>query len=233
MNRLLGELWVVSGKSLTHLWDASAYLVRGDEPTLIDCGCVEGYPALKRSLQALGYAPRDIVRVIATHGHWDHVSGMARLREESDARLLIHPADREQVEMGDYDRTAAFLYGQPCPPIPVDGLLCDGDVLQVNDFRMRVYHTPGHSPGSICLWTEHEGVKLLIAGDTIWGGYHPRVGSDIDAWQRSLDRLLELDFDVMTAGHIAPRLVHDAGRKVAEARGQLGVYFDPWFKGFD
>jgi len=236
MIRLLNELWVVSGAALTHPWDASAYLIKGDEPTLIDCGSSEGYPALKRSLQAFGYHPRDITRVIGTHGHWDHLSGMALLREESDARLYMHEGDREQVESGDYDLTSAFLYGRPFLPVRVDGLLRDGDILQINNFEFTVIHTPGHTPGSVCLWAEVGGhpvsTGLLIAGDTIWGGYHPKIRSDIDAWICSLDRLLGLNFDVMTLGHAPPALLFDAKRKVAEARQQLGVYFDPWFRPF-
>jgi glyoxylase-like metal-dependent hydrolase (beta-lactamase superfamily II) len=232
MVRLIGQFYVVSGDKLTHPWDASAYLVAGDEPTLIDCGSTEGYAALKRSLKQLGYEPKDIRRVIGTHGHWDHVSGMALLREESDARFMLHAADREQVETGDPDLTAAFLYGKPFPPVEVNDLLNDGDVLRVGEYDFHIYHTPGHSPGSVCLWTEIGGMKLLIAGDTFWGGYHPRVGSNLEAWANSLDRMLELDFDVMTIGHLPPTLIYDAKLKAIEARQQFGVYFNPWFKPF-
>jgi glyoxylase-like metal-dependent hydrolase (beta-lactamase superfamily II) len=112
--------------------------------------------------------------------------------------------------------------------VHVDGTLDDGDVLQINDFTFTVYHTPGHTLGSVCLWTEKEGVKLLIAGDTIWGGYHPRIGSDLQAWNRSLDRLLDLEFDVLTFGHWSG-LVPDAKRKVEKARRFFATYFDPWF----
>jgi glyoxylase-like metal-dependent hydrolase (beta-lactamase superfamily II) len=207
-------------------------LVAGDEPTLIDCGSAEGYPALKRSLSKLGYGPRDIRRVIGTHGHWDHLSGMAALREESDALLCLHDADRAAVESGDEDRTAAFLYARPFPPVKVDRALNDGEVLSIGGYAFQVYHTPGHSPGSVSLWVEINGMKLLIAGDTFWGGYHPRIGSDMEAWARSLDRLLELDFDVMTIGHCPPTLIYDAKVKAQEARQQFGVYFNPWFKPF-
>ena len=114
---LIGKFWVVSGEKLTHPWDANSYLIVGDEPTLIDCGSSEGYAALKRDLQSFGYAPKDIRRVIATHGHWDHLSGTAQLREESDAQLFLHPAECEQDETGDAERTAAFLYDKPFPPV--------------------------------------------------------------------------------------------------------------------
>lgn len=233
MVRLIGQFHVISNEKFTHPWDANAYLITGDQPTLIDCGSRAGYAALKAALEQFGYKPRDIRRVIATHGHWDHVSGMAQLRMESDAELWLHAADREAIETGDWDRTSAFLYGQAFPAVKVDRLLQDGETLAVGPYRMHVIHTPGHSPGSVSLLTEINGLKLLVAGDTLWGGFHPKLGSDLDAWARSLDRLLALDFDVVTVGHCPPTLIFDAKTKVQEARQQFGVFFDPWFKPFN
>ncbi len=232
MIRLLGDLWILSNEKLTHPWDATSYFVAGKEPALIDCGSSLGYLALKRDLAEAGYRPRDIRTVIATHGHWDHLSGMALLREESDARLYIHAADRAQIEAGDADLTAAFLYDQPFQGVAVDGTLEDGEDLVVNDMRFTVHHTPGHSPGSVCLWTAHRELKLLVAGDTLWGGYHPKIRSDLDDWHNSLDHLLALEFDAVTIGHCHPTLIYDAKRKVREAKMQLGVFFNPWFKPF-
>ncbi len=228
MKRLLGDLWLVSGREITHPFDATAYFIPGDEPTLIDVGSTEGYPALKRNLAELGYQPRDIRRVIGTHGHWDHLSGMAALRKESDAELLLHEGDRQQVETGDYDLTSSFLYGHPFPPVSVDRPLQDGDIFSLNGYELTVYHTPGHTAGSVCLLTEIEGKKLLIAGDTIWGAHHPRIGSDLEVWRQSLDRILGLDFDVMTFGHWSS-LVVDAKPKVEKAVVGFATYFDPWF----
>jgi glyoxylase-like metal-dependent hydrolase (beta-lactamase superfamily II) len=230
--RLLGNFWVTSGNRLTHVWDASAYLIAGEEPTLIDCGSTEGYAALKRDLKSFGYEPKDIKKVIGTHGHWDHLSAVAKLQEEGDAQLFIHEADRLQVETGDPALTASYLYNKPFPPARVDGLLAHGDVLDINGYVFEVHHTPGHSPGSVSLRTEFHGLKLLIAADTIWGGYHPRICSSLEDWEKSLDRLLELEFDVMTTGHCPPALIFDAKRHVYEARQQLGVYWNPWFKPF-
>lgn len=229
--KLADNFYAVSGDKLTHPWDASAYvLTGGDGPVLIDCGGSEGYSALRRNLGMLGIAPGDIKRVLATHGHWDHVSGFAALREESEAQLFIHAADRLQVEQGDPERTAAFLYDKPFPPARVDGELQDGELTRAGGFELTVLHTPGHSPGSVSFLLNTNAGRVLIAGDTLWGGYHPRVGSDIEAWGRSLDKLLAQDFDLMTFGHLPPTLVYDAMTKVAEARKQLGQYFNPWFK---
>jgi glyoxylase-like metal-dependent hydrolase (beta-lactamase superfamily II) len=230
MIRLVGELWAASGERLTHPWDASAYLINGDEPTLIDCGSTIGYPRLKQHLESFGYRPRDITRVIATHGHWDHLSGMSLLREESDAKLYMHAADREQVETGDYDRTASFLYGQPFSPLHVDGTVADGDVLHVNGLDLEIYHTPGHSPGSISILTRVGGLGLLIAGDTVAGGYHPRLCSDLDAWEHSLDRILTLDFDAMTIGHSPVFLIFNAKKRVRTLRQRFGGLLNPWFE---
>jgi glyoxylase-like metal-dependent hydrolase (beta-lactamase superfamily II) len=232
-SELADGLWIVSGGQVSHPWDASAYLIAGDEPTLIDCGSTAGYDALKSNLARLGYAPADIHTILATHGHWDHLSAAAALQSEGGARLLIHDADRAQVETGDTDLTAAFLYDRPFPPARVDGLLRDGDRLAVNGFTLTVHHTPGHSPGSVCFRLQHGGLTVLVAGDTLWGHFHPRLHSDLDAWRGSLDRLTELDYDALTIGHSAPRLWFDAKRRVLEARQQFGVFFNPWFKPFN
>ena len=232
MVKVLDRIWLVSGRTLSHPWDANAYLIGGVEPTLIDCGGIEGYAELKANLRAVGYEPRDVQRILATHAHWDHVSATALLQAESDARLYIHEADRAAVEAGDPDLTAAYLYDRPFPPARVDGVLSDGDVLAINGLTLRVLHTPGHTPGSVCFLAECPGLRLLIAGDTLWSHYHPRGGSDLDRWQHSLDRLLELEFDAVTTGHSLPILLLDAKRRVREARRQFGVYFYPWFRPF-
>jgi hydroxyacylglutathione hydrolase len=235
--KLIGSVYAVSGDKLTHPWDASAYLVAGDEPALIDCGSAAGYPALKRNLAELGLAPKDIRKVYATHGHWDHISGYAALKEDNpDVQLYIHEAARESVETGDVELTAAFLYDLPFPQMAVDGLLRDGDALTIGGsnggYEAKLVHTPGHTPSCVSFVLQVGDSRLLIAGDTLWGGFHPRVGSNLDAWHRSLAKLASEDFDVMSFGHLPPTLVLDAKTKVLEAQKQLGVYFNPWFKPF-
>jgi glyoxylase-like metal-dependent hydrolase (beta-lactamase superfamily II) len=92
-----------------------------------------------------------------------------------------------------------------------------------------VVHTPGHTPGSVCFLFRTEDLSFLIAGDTLFGGYHPDFGSDLDVWRASLDELLELEFDAMAIGHGTPGLIFDARHKIEDARTEFGVILNPWY----
>jgi len=228
MQRLLGDLWLLTGRDHSHLYDASGYLFVGDEPTMIDCGTPLGYQALKAGLAELGYTPKDVKRVIGTHGHYDHISAVTSLRQESDVEFLLHEADWDGVQRGDDDLTSAFLYRAEAQPIRVDGTVSDGEVLRINGYEVEVYHTPGHTPGCVTFRVTINDVRLLIAGDTLWGGYSDRFRSDLITWRRSLDRIMGLDFDAVTFGHWS-NLVWDAKPKVQRSLEGFGLIFDPWF----
>lgn len=102
--------------------------------------------------------------VLNTHGHFDHVYCDGYFAAKTGARLLIHEADlpllRQLPE-------AAGYYGFRCadPPEP-DGFLRDGDLIPVGGLAVGVYHTPGHSPGGVCL---HVG-EVVFSGDTLFAG---------------------------------------------------------------
>jgi glyoxylase-like metal-dependent hydrolase (beta-lactamase superfamily II) len=230
--RLARELYQVAGPALTHANDANAYLLLGDEPTLLDCGSAHGAEALVANLAGLGLEPGDVRRVLATHAHYDHVSAAAVLRAAGhDVELWLHAAEREAAERGCPDRTSAFAYRAEAPPLRVDRELATGTVVETSSWRVQALHTPGHSPGSTTLIVEFDReAPLLVCGDALWGGFHPRLGSDLAAWHRSLARLQRTRVDRFVFGHGPVGIVFDAGARIAEARRQLGVLFDPWFR---
>jgi hydroxyacylglutathione hydrolase len=127
--------------------------------------------------------------IVATHGHWDHLEGVRLLKEKTGARFLMHQADLFGLKITD-------------APQP-DGFLTDSDLFEVGSLKFEVLHTPGHSPGGICLYNEKE--KVLFSGDTLFLGTYGRVdlpASDEAAMVNSLKRLLKLPPEtVVNPGH--------------------------------
>jgi glyoxylase-like metal-dependent hydrolase (beta-lactamase superfamily II) len=102
--------------------------------------------------------------VLNTHGHFDHVFCNGYFTSKTGARLLIHEADVPLLrELPEVARQYGFSVAEPPEP---DGFLRDGDIIAVGEMAVRVYHTPGHSPGGVCL---HVG-EVLFSGDTLFAG---------------------------------------------------------------
>jgi glyoxylase-like metal-dependent hydrolase (beta-lactamase superfamily II) len=134
---------------------------------------------------------RQVVSIVCTHGHDDHISAAAELSEATGAPVLLHPADR-------------MLWDTVYPERTPDGELSDGQILTVADAELRVLHTPGHSPGACCLWVPQQ--ALLFTGDTLFAdgpGATGRSYSDYDTIVASIrDRLLVLPEEtVVLTGH--------------------------------
>ena len=139
--------------------------------------------AAREILQFIREKGLKLIRIVNTHGHSDHTEGNQWLREKTGAEVAVHEED------------ARYL------PDPPDLLLHDGDVLNVGEVEVKVIHTPGHTPGGICLLSG----DTLFTGDTLFVGNCGRTdlpgGSDEDLFD-SLGKLSELDDDVKVCpGH--------------------------------
>ena len=116
----------------------------------------------QRIEQALrGSTPRYI---LMTHGHIDHVGALVELRSRLGVSVAAHEADARTL------------------PVPPDILLNDGDEITFGNVKLKVLHTPGHTPGSLCFFME----RYLISGDTIFPGGPGKTGSPGD-----LKRIIE------------------------------------------
>jgi len=111
--------------------------------------------------QNLGYK---ITHIVNTHGHSDHTAGNRAIKTATGADLLIHALDAGRLGKVLHSTFSRVLGGEGSPG--ADVLLQDSDVIQIGAVHLKVLHTPGHTPGSVCLYTEGH----VFTGDTIFVG---------------------------------------------------------------
>jgi glyoxylase-like metal-dependent hydrolase (beta-lactamase superfamily II) len=157
---------------------------------------------------------RRVTAIVCTHGHNDHINAAVALSEATGAPVLLHPADR-------------MLWDHIYPERPPDGDVHDGQLLTTGKVFLKVLHTPGHSPGGVCLHDAAGGV--LFSGDTLFKGGPGATGrsfSDFPTIVESIrSRLLGLPAatvvntghgDSTTIGDEAPHLDEWIAAKAAE-----------------
>jgi hydroxyacylglutathione hydrolase len=139
------------------------YLV-GDE-TLKTCALIDPAFETDRILAAAGDLGYRVTHIINTHGHSDHTAGNEAIKAATGAKLLIHAVDANRLGKVVH-KTFSRILGGKGSPAP-DVLLNDNDLIQIGDgTNLRVIHTPGHTPGSICLYSDGH----IFTGDTLFVG---------------------------------------------------------------
>ena len=186
-----------------------AHLVLEPELSLIDCGYSGSAKAIARAVGAHGRSAAELRRIVITHGHPDH-AGSAREFAEAGVPILIHPADgaRLRLTWTDLARrpTRGHLFAAMTPEPPEFQPIEDGDVLPMLG-GLLVIHTPGHTPGSVCLYGARD--RVLFVGDTLqrrFGrvSFASGLYSDDQAEaRRSVKRLAKLDVRSVVFSHFA------------------------------
>jgi hydroxyacylglutathione hydrolase len=156
--------------------------------------------AVGEALRVAEESSLDVVGIVLTHAHIDHVDGAAEAKRRTGAPITLHRADEELYH-------AAPLQGQWFgvqvePPPPLDGYLADGDRVSVGSCRLEVRFTPGHAPGHVIL----VGDGLALVGDCVFQGSIGRTdlpGGDLETLMKSIrQRILTLpDETVLYPGH--------------------------------
>ncbi len=117
-----------------------------------------------RILQEVEKLGLQVEYIIATHGHPDHVCGNRAIKEATGAAIVMHEADALFFENAEARSYFSMLGLEPSPPAEVK--VKEGDIIKVGNVELQVIHTPGHTPGGMCLYAAPD----LITGDTLFVG---------------------------------------------------------------
>lgn len=174
---------VVNGPIQTNTY----FAVSGDDAVIID-------PAWEGERLAEVFAERcpgaRVVAIICTHGHADHIGGVAGLRRAlgEGVPFLISEADAAIMERAIADMREMWDFDHELPPAP-DRLLNEGDVVSFGDVTLQVMATPGHTPGGIVLFCAATTGNVAFVGDTLFPGAHGRTDLEGGSEKQIIDSL--------------------------------------------
>ncbi len=218
----------------------NVYYIHDSTPTLIDAGINtdEAYEALSHGIREAGGSIKDLKRIIITHCHIDHVGLAGGIKLESKGDVWLHKWDINKIYRGNDDnfRSKAdsyrnFFLSAGIPGGPIDAALSSmyerfrnyfgiltqekalkgGEIFGFDDFDLEVIHTPGHSPGSVCLYNRQ--TRDIFSGDTlleeissnpvaeITPPENGQVYQSLHMFQKSLAVLRDLDINHVLPGH--------------------------------
>lgn len=195
-------VYLIGGPGISRSDDATVFIIDfSGELVMIDAGAGGSSKILQKNTEDAGLDPGKISTLILTHCHIDHIGSAPWFRENFGCRIVIHDLDADAVEKGDPVKTAANWYDTTFPPTPVDKRLTgDHEVMIFGGEELHCLHTPGHTPGSMSLYLDRGGKRILF-GQDIHGPFFPAFGSDKSLWRISMQKLMDLDADILCEGH--------------------------------
>lgn len=207
--RLTERIYLVGGGSFRYSdkGDCNIFLVDcGETLALVDSGAGKGTSRIFENIKRVGLKNKRIEIVFNTHCHYDHIGGNFDFKK-AGCKIAAYKDEVDEIEkLGGLSLySMARDEGFEFKPVKVDRHLYDGEIVEVGDSRFEIIHTPGHTPGGICLLFNENGVKNLFSGDTASAqgklGWINGPGCNIQEWKKSIKKLVDLKPDRLFPGH--------------------------------
>jgi metallo-beta-lactamase class B len=202
--RIIGNIYYVGASDIT-----SFLIVSREGDILIDGGLVETAPQIEANIQKLGFRLSDVKILLNSHAHYDHAGGLSELERATGAQFYASVGDAPVLQSGG---RSDFFFGDSLtfPPVKVDRLLRDGDVVKLGGTTLTAHLTPGHTKGCTT-WTttaEENGTAhpvVFVCSTTVLSGVrlvnnpaYPNIASD---FEHTFQTLKSLPCDVFLASH--------------------------------
>ena len=210
--RIVGNLYYVG------TYDLACYLITTPKGNiLINTGLAASVGPIKSNIESLGFKFSDIKILLATHAHFDHVAGMADIKEMTGARMMIHEKDAQALADGG---NSDFIFGgkgSTFKPVNADRLLHNNDTVRLDDMQIAVLNHPGHTQGAnsflFDVRDDNKTYRVLIANmptmqdqtDLKGMAGYPDIAKD---YAYTFDALKKLTFDIWVSSHAAQFRLH-------------------------
>jgi len=218
------DIFIVGGPDITDGRDGCIYLINLGELILVDTGAGWSVDKIIKNINELGLDCKNLTKILLTHSHIDHIGGAPEIRRRFGSKIYIHKLDAPPLENGDLILTAANWYQTSFPPTPVDVKFnLQEEILMVGGQKIICLHTPGHTQGSICIYLDKNGKRILF-GQDLHGPIVAEFGSSLEDYGRSTKKLLDLDADILCEGHFGIyKTKKDVRNYILSYRRQYGV----------
>jgi hydroxyacylglutathione hydrolase len=194
--QIIGDLYAYPWVSYQEN-NCNTIFIDGDVPILIDPGHSHLFDRVAQGMARDGLDVRGVKMVLCTHGHPDHIEAVGRFDDD----VIKGISAEEYAYLTDGYRELFMAVGSQSPARLFKVFLQEGR-LDIGNETFRVIFTPGHAPGSICLYWEEK--KALISGDTVFYmgvGRTDLYGGDAGLLAQSIERLSKLDIEYLLPGH--------------------------------